>query len=139
MGIDIGALKAIAIENLSGSLGHLTKGADPITREAALRELDGFLDRNGEALSAASIDFALDLIRQTASGSDDVAEILERVEEMDAEELAALAEGVAADVVALSEGIIEGRRKLLADVKATLSGLARAALAAALAGLSAKI
>ncbi len=136
MGIDLDALKKIAVDNLGGPLGHLTGGSDPLNRETALDELNSFFERNGETVSSASFDFALELIDFTVTDDESVEAALARISEATADEIADLAEDMAGEAEATAHAILEGRRKVLEDVKNVLGKLARAALAAALAGLA---
>lgn len=136
MGLNLDALKKIAIENLEGALGHLTGGADPLTRETALAELEAFFERNGEAITGASVDFIIELLDFAVSGDETAEGLLDRIAEATADDIAEMAEATADEVEAITAGILEGRKQLLDDVRDVLSQLARGALAAALAGLA---
>lgn len=108
---------------------------EPMTKDAAVAYLEGWLDRNKGTLVEGGVDYLAALARKIVVGD----EPDEPIEEFEAslasftpEQLTAMTEAEAAEVEAMKRDVIDRRRELLADLLETGKQLLRGAISSGL-------
>jgi hypothetical protein len=139
MPIDSELLRTFATSSARALAAGLSdsEAADVATLETATTQIDRFIDKHVEALGRASGEFVVEIVSQTTGVwiSSSVG-LTASLEALSADELADLAEADAAMVETLATEILGARKELIADLQQVVGTLARAALAAGVAGLA---
>jgi F0F1-type ATP synthase membrane subunit b/b' len=140
MPIDSELLRAFATSSAAALAAGLS-GTDAVDvamqRQTAIVQIDAFIDKHVEALGLASGEFVVEIVSQaTGAWISDSAGFTASLEALSADELADLAEADASMVEQLATEILGARKELIADLQQAVGTLARAALAAGVAGLA---
>jgi hypothetical protein len=138
MPIDAELLRTFATSSAAALAAGIsdTGAADVVTLETATTQIDRFIEKHVEALGRASGDFVVEIIAQATAPAVEPVSFTYSLEELSADELADLAEADAAIVGQLEADILGARKELIADLQQAVGTLARAALAAGVAGLA---
>jgi uncharacterized protein (DUF885 family) len=140
MPIDSELLRTFAISSARALAAGLSDdgSADVATLETATTQIDRFIEKHVKALGLASGDFIDEILSQATSvrAATMCTSFTGSLEELSADELAELAEADAAMVETLATEILGARKELIADLQQAVGTLARAALAAGVAGLA---